>query len=538
MTFNVKTLVYVFCILISLTFATTYIALATNSSSVHSAQTYSPDGQNGEIYIPLVTNQGNVSPAISREEPISTNRLILQDEAAFEALLNGIANQDESKLDREEQTKGFLSMRRMHRQNRTLVTESLFEDPVLSRALNSIGEIQVGDNVYRFTEKNLFSTKSEDAHLLNTITTRSGTSSSLPEQVTMSPISSHSLPKLDDDQSPLAREDQHTQRYLQKSTSCGAASSNVNGDVRGVVGKSRIYSFRLVFFRYFISSARSTSSTPQDYLSLKFTDPTTGVTTHYEKRNATLVYQWKMSKGFSSIRYPLRAEHISGRGHDSVKCLTAAAPIPRSPLGLTTRIFPTGVRVNWEDVSLESGYTIYRRYNGNWQRIASVEANSTTYLVTGLSCNSEYNFGVLAYNRFGSSGIADIDAKSWSCPPPDLDPDPDPEPNPGPQPNRQLIGIRQDHSNTCNYSQPTSYVRRSGQIIRIENATNYTVKFFRPVGTHQGNEFPGQIILGPRAQATVSWSGSNVLNLWGAHIQDNGTCSSGPRAVQFYVTYE
>jgi len=81
-------------------------------------------------------------------------------------------------------------------------------------------------------------------------------------------------------------------------------------------------------------------------------------------------------------------------------------PVPPAPATLTaTALNRSQIRLNWSDVSGEIGYRIYRAPSGGfYTEIATVGANVTTFLNSGLAAGTQYYYIVQAYNSSGNSG--------------------------------------------------------------------------------------------------------------------------------------
>jgi beta-lactam-binding protein with PASTA domain len=81
----------------------------------------------------------------------------------------------------------------------------------------------------------------------------------------------------------------------------------------------------------------------------------------------------------------------------------APPPPPSSPTGLyVSGTTTSSIVLNWNAVSGASGYSVYR--NGTFL----TNTSSTNYNFTGLSPNTSYTLGVLAYNSGGNSGTSSI----------------------------------------------------------------------------------------------------------------------------------
>ncbi|MBA3482733.1 MAG: fibronectin type III domain-containing protein, partial [Pirellulales bacterium] len=81
--------------------------------------------------------------------------------------------------------------------------------------------------------------------------------------------------------------------------------------------------------------------------------------------------------------------------------------IPTAPSALTATAAPGQVSVAWQDNSTnETGFTIERRIEagGSWEVLATLPANSSTYINTGLSDGTTYYYRVRASSATGVSG--------------------------------------------------------------------------------------------------------------------------------------
>lgn len=90
---------------------------------------------------------------------------------------------------------------------------------------------------------------------------------------------------------------------------------------------------------------------------------------------------------------------------------TAVVVIPTAPSGLTaTAASRSQVNLTWTDTSgNESGFRIERSTNGtNFQQIATVSANVTSFASTGLSRDRTYYYRVRSYNSAGSSPYSNV----------------------------------------------------------------------------------------------------------------------------------
>ena len=82
--------------------------------------------------------------------------------------------------------------------------------------------------------------------------------------------------------------------------------------------------------------------------------------------------------------------------------------MPAAPTGLTaTALAGAQIRLNWSNLTGESGYLIERSLNGGtWTQIASVAADTTTYTNTGLTAGTRYFYRIRAYNGSGNGAYS------------------------------------------------------------------------------------------------------------------------------------
>jgi predicted phage tail protein len=113
----------------------------------------------------------------------------------------------------------------------------------------------------------------------------------------------------------------------------------------------------------------------------------------------------------TAYSYQVRAYNAGGDSENSnVATATTPAPplVPAIPINLaTTTASKNSVRLTWTDVANnEEGYKIERCTGSgctNFSQIASVPANTTTYLNTGLRKATTYLYRVRSYNAGGNS---------------------------------------------------------------------------------------------------------------------------------------
>lgn len=95
-------------------------------------------------------------------------------------------------------------------------------------------------------------------------------------------------------------------------------------------------------------------------------------------------------------------------------------PPPATPTNLTaTAVSSTQVNLTWTDnATNETGYYVERRTGtGNYSRIATLAANTTSYANTGLTAGTTYTYRVQAYNASAASGYSNEATAITPAPP-------------------------------------------------------------------------------------------------------------------------
>ncbi len=96
----------------------------------------------------------------------------------------------------------------------------------------------------------------------------------------------------------------------------------------------------------------------------------------------------------------------------------ALPPAPTMPASLlASGISTSRINVTWEDAANETGYELYKSSNGgaNFVLFASLPANTTSYLDTGLFANSIHYYRIRSVNEGGSSLFSNDDtAKTFN----------------------------------------------------------------------------------------------------------------------------
>ena len=88
---------------------------------------------------------------------------------------------------------------------------------------------------------------------------------------------------------------------------------------------------------------------------------------------------------------------------DAIRFESLITEKPTAPSSMSVSTTSNSASVSWSDSSSnEDGFYLYR-YNGNsWQKIATLGANITSYMDSGLVANTTYYYSVQAYNSAGA----------------------------------------------------------------------------------------------------------------------------------------
>ncbi|HEX8521015.1 MAG TPA: carbohydrate-binding protein [Tepidisphaeraceae bacterium] len=83
---------------------------------------------------------------------------------------------------------------------------------------------------------------------------------------------------------------------------------------------------------------------------------------------------------------------------------------PSQPVHLKSSSFGTGVSMTWYDESAdESGFRVERSTNGgSYMTLATLPAESTSYIDNAIAAGSRYSYRVVAFNGNGSSGATNV----------------------------------------------------------------------------------------------------------------------------------
>jgi len=134
-------------------------------------------------------------------------------------------------------------------------------------------------------------------------------------------------------------------------------------------------------------------------------DSMAGATSYTLKRGSTTIYSGSGTSFHdtgltcnTNYSYTVYASNAGGdSGTASVSATTLGCP-PPAPTGLTANaVSQTQINLSWADNSPdESGFRVYESST----LIASLPANTTSYSVTGLSCNTNHSYSVVAYKTY------------------------------------------------------------------------------------------------------------------------------------------
>ena len=107
------------------------------------------------------------------------------------------------------------------------------------------------------------------------------------------------------------------------------------------------------------------------------------------------------------------------------KKYVAPPPAPIAPSNLSAAAAsPNQINLDWQDNSTtEEGFYVDRRITGDYERVAILSANATSYSDTGLSAETTYWYKVTAYNDGGESDPSnEASATTPGEPPPPPEP--------------------------------------------------------------------------------------------------------------------
>ena len=105
----------------------------------------------------------------------------------------------------------------------------------------------------------------------------------------------------------------------------------------------------------------------------------------------------------ASFEYQITAYNGAGESDPSNKA--AAATIPNAPWNLLIHtVKKYHVNLTWDDRSkVEKGYYVERKSSGDWEKIATLDADAQEYQDGAASCETTYIYRVLAFNDAGES---------------------------------------------------------------------------------------------------------------------------------------
>jgi hypothetical protein len=119
-------------------------------------------------------------------------------------------------------------------------------------------------------------------------------------------------------------------------------------------------------------------------------------------------------QGLAGLRYfRVRAYNVNGNSpySNTASSYSGVCPTPLPPTNLTaTAVSSSQINLSWTDNSnSETGFKVERSTDGTtFTQIATVAANVTTYVNTGLPALTRYYYRVRAYNAGGNSAYSNI----------------------------------------------------------------------------------------------------------------------------------
>ncbi|MDF9408361.1 MAG: Exoglucanase B precursor [Pelotomaculum sp. PtaB.Bin013] len=110
--------------------------------------------------------------------------------------------------------------------------------------------------------------------------------------------------------------------------------------------------------------------------------------------------------GNTKYYYRVLAYNSSGNSVYSNEVNVTTGTVPAAPSDLTATVLSsTSIMLTWDDNSSnETDFIVERKEaGGSYTRVATIDANTTSYTDYGLTDNTKYYYRVLAYNSYGDS---------------------------------------------------------------------------------------------------------------------------------------
>ncbi len=122
--------------------------------------------------------------------------------------------------------------------------------------------------------------------------------------------------------------------------------------------------------------------------------------------NEEYVVDRYISAGYHNVL----AEFTELTGHACLEFSWTKLPAPEPPSNLQqTDRTQTSITLTWQDNSTdETGFYIYVQNGNDWNRIATLGANTTAHTITGLQCGQSYTYRVSAYSNAGESAPSNV----------------------------------------------------------------------------------------------------------------------------------
>lgn len=209
----------------------------------------------------------------------------------------------------------------------------------------------------------------------------------------------------------------------------GIASNNVRNSISTSYTSTGWNHIALVYsgntLRLFVNGSQVASNTSLSFTSVPSTTSGSriGTTNGANAFNTATGFFNGWIDNFVIYDFPLSAANIANLMNNaplasSFATTGALPPVPTMPANLVASGISTSrISVTWGDASNETGYELYKSSNGgaNFVLFATLPANTTSFLDSGLFANSVHYYRIRAFNDGGSSLFSNDDtAKTFN----------------------------------------------------------------------------------------------------------------------------